>query len=245
MKFFYYFGRYLILLKNLFVKPENVKVYWQETMRQMNDIGVGSIGIVAIISFFVGAVTAVQTAYQLISPLIPMSLIGAVVTDSSILELAPTITCLVLAGKVGSSIASELATMRVTEQIDALEVMGVNVTAYLVMPKIIASIVVIPLLIIIACFLSIYGGLLAGTMSGILTSQQFIDGAQGTFKPYTIVVNIIKSTSFAFIISSVSSYQGFYTKGGALDVGISSTRAVVFSCIFILCADYLIAELLL
>jgi phospholipid/cholesterol/gamma-HCH transport system permease protein len=245
MKIFYHFGRYLVMLKDLFVKPENLKLYWRETMRQMNDIGVGSLGIVAIISFFVGAVTAVQTAYQLISPLIPLSLIGAIVTDSSILELAPTITCLVLAGKVGSSIASELATMRVTEQIDALEVMGVNVKGYLILPKIIAAMFVIPLLIIIACFLSIYGGLWAGTASEVLTQEQYLDGATGTFKPYTVVVNIVKSITFAFIISSISSYHGFYTKGGALDVGISSTKAVVYSCIFILGADYIIAEILL
>lgn len=229
----------------MFVKPEKIKVYLKRTMDEMYNIGIGSLPIVAIISFFVGAVTTVQTAYQIVNPLIDNSIIGAIVAESTILELGPTITCLVLAGKVGSHIASELGTMRVSEQIDALEVMGVNATAYLAGPKIIAGFIMIPCLIIIADFLSIYGGYLAGGLSGILTNEEFITGAREAFRTKTLVFSMIKTFTFALIITSVSSYEGFYTKGGALEVGESSTRAVVRSCIFILFADYLLAELIL
>lgn len=220
-------------------------MYWKELMRQMVDIGVSSIIIVAIISVFIGAVTTVQTAFQLVSPLIPDTVIGQIVRDSTIFELAPTITCLVLAGKVGSRIASEIATMRVSEQIDALEVMGVNTEGYLIGPKIIAALIVIPILTIISATLSIGGGLLVAKFSGVLSEPDFILGVQSNFLPFSIVLCLIKAATFAFIITSVSAFQGFNTKGGALEVGEASTKAVVYSCILILLFDYLIAELLL
>ncbi len=245
MNLIYHFGRYLILIKSLFTKPENTALYWKETLRQMNSIGVGSVVIVAIISVFVGAVTSVQTAYQLVSALIPKSVIGSIVSDSTILELAPTITCLVLAGKVGSNIASELATMRVTEQVDALEIMGVNISAYLIGPKIVAAMIIVPMLIIIATFLGIGGGLTAGVLSEAISQEEFIRGAQASFRPFNVALCLIKSVTFAFIITSVSAYQGFFTRGGALEVGIASTQAVVYSCILILLSDYILAELLL
>src|SRR5215210_3709243 len=163
MSFFTEIGRFLLLLKGMFTKPENWKVYWKEFMHQCSDIGIGSLGIVAIISFFIGAVSAVQTAYQLVSPLIPKSSIAQIVRDTVILEFAPTLVCIVLAGVIGSKIASELGNMRVSEQIDALEIMGINTKSYLIAPKILAAIVVIPMLVVLAAGLGIWGGRLAGT----------------------------------------------------------------------------------
>lgn len=211
----------------------------------MNSIGVGSLGIVVIISVFVGAVTAVQTAYQLVSGLVPKSVIGTIVSDSTILELAPTITSLVLAGKIGSSIASEIGTMRVSEQIDALEIMGINSSGYLVLPKIIAGVIMIPMLIIIAMFLGIYGGMMAGDLAGILTTSDFIKGARSTFKGYTLFFSMVKSVTYAYIITSVSAYHGYFTHGGALEVGQASTKAVVYSAVLILFSDYLLAQIFL
>ncbi|MFN3529149.1 MAG: MlaE family ABC transporter permease [Bacteroidia bacterium] len=245
MRIFFHFGRYLLLLKQLFKKPENQKVYRDELFRQMVAIGINSLGIVVIISVFMGAVTTVQTAYQLVSGLVSKSIIGAIVSDSSMLELGPTITSLVLAGKIGSSIASEIGTMRVSEQIDALEIMGVNAAGYLISPKILAAIITIPMLIVLSISLCIGGGIFVGDLTGILSAQQFIEGARSSFLPYNVFFSLMKAFTFAFIISSVSAYQGYYTQGGSLEVGQASTRAVVFSCILILLADYLLAQILL
>lgn len=245
MRIFFHFGRYLLLLRQLFKKPENYRMYRDELFRQMVAIGINSLGIVVIISVFMGAVTTVQTAYQLVSGLVSRTIIGAIVSDSSILELGPTITSLVLAGKIGSSISSEIGTMRVTEQIDALEIMGVNAPGYLISPKILAAIFTIPMLIILAISLSIGGGIFVGDLTGILSSQQFIEGARSSFLPFNVFFSLTKAFTFAFIISSVSAYQGYYTTGGSLEVGQASTRAVVYSCILILLSDYLLAQLLL
>lgn len=245
MNYLFHFGRYLLLLKSLFRKPENISMYRIELLRQMSNIGIGSLAIVSLISVFVGAVTTVQIAYQLTSALIPITIIGSIVSESAILELAPTITCLVLAGKIGSHIASEIATMRVTEQIDAMDVMGINVASYLILPKILGALVIIPMLIVIAAFLCISGALFAGELSGIVSTHEFLVGAREFFNPFNIVMLFTKSITFAFIITSISAYQGYFVRGGALEVGAASTRAVVYSCIFILFADYLIAYLLL
>ncbi|NDA64867.1 MAG: ABC transporter permease, partial [Chitinophagia bacterium] len=218
---------------------------WKLVMEEMVSVGVGSIIIVLITSIFIGAVTTVQTAYQLISGFIPRSAIGSVVAASALLELAPTITCLVLAGKVGSNIASQLGTMRVTEQIDAIEVMGINSSAYLIMPKVIGSVLAFPILVTIAAFLIIFGGVVAGDLTGQVTQADFMYGARGTFKGFQIVFMLTKAVTFGFLISSISAYQGFYVRGGALEVGQASTRAVVYSCILVLCADYVLAQLLL
>src|SRR3989337_557123 len=169
-------GKYLLMIKSMFSRPENAKMYWKEFMHQCSEIGIGSLGIVAIISTFIGAVSAVQTSYQLTSPLIPRYTIAQIVRDTVILEFAPTLVCIVLAGVVGSKIASELGNMRVSEQIDALEIMGINTKAYLVLPKIIAALLVIPMLVIIAMGLGILGGRIAGVASGILSSEQFDKG---------------------------------------------------------------------
>jgi len=245
MQLFYHFGRYILFLKSMFSKPEKFKVYVTRTFVEMKNIGIGSLTIVAIIAFFQGAVTTLQIAYQLISPLVANPVIGQIVSDSTMLELAPTITSLVLAGKVGSHIASEIGTMRVSEQIDALEVMGINSAGFLALPKIVAGVIMVPLLIIISIFLSNLGGIIAGEASDILTASEYIQGARETFLPFNLWFSLIKATTYAFIITSVSSYQGYYCSGGALEVGHSSTKAVVYSAVLILFSDYLLAQLLL
>ena len=245
MKLISDFGRYILMIKDMFSRPENFKMYWKEFMHQCSDIGIGSLGIVAIISIFMGAVSAVQTAYQLVSPLIPKSTIAQIVRDTVILEFAPTLVCIVLAGVVGSKIASELGNMRVSEQIDALEIMGINTKAYLIGPKILASLVVIPMLVVIAAVLGIYGGRLAGTAAGILSATTYDKGLLEGFLQFNAVFAMVKAYTFAFIISSVSSFFGYYVTGGALEIGRSSTKAVVVSCILILFADYFLAALLL
>ena len=229
----------------MFTKPENAKMYWKEFMHQCNDIGIGSLGIVSIISVFIGAVSAVQTAYQLVSPIIPLTTIATIVRDTVILEFAPTLVCIVLAGVIGSKIASELGNMRVSEQIDALEIMGINTKAYLIMPKIAASLVTIPLLVVIAMVLGIWGGRMAGTASNILSAETFDKGLVMNFTPYNVIFALIKSYTFAFIISSIPAYYGYYVKGGALEIGKSSTKSVVVSCVMLLFADYVLSQLLL
>lgn len=234
------------MLGNMFSRPENAKMYLKETFRQTYQIGIGSLLIIAIVSTFVGAVTAVQFSYQLLDiGLIPMWWMGIIVRDSLILEMAPTISALLLAGKVGSNIASELGSMRVTEQIDALEIMGVNTTAYLVAPKVVGAIIIIPFLIIMAMFLGILGGWVAGTMGGFYSSDEYIRGLQDGTEIYYVVVMLIKAVVFAFIITTIACYEGFYVKGGALEIGNASTRAVVNSSIVVIIANFLIAFLLL
>lgn len=245
MNFFYHFGKYLILLKSTFVKPEKFYMYWKEAIRQMEQIGVGSLSIISIMALFIGAVTAIQFAYQLEDSFVPMWWIGLIVRNSMILELAPTLSCLLLAGKVGSNMASELGTMRISEQIDALEIMGVSTPGYLVGPKILASVVVIPILVLLAVFFGIYGGMMAGALSGIYSKEEFIRGLQEPLDNYDIFIMYMKSVIFAFSITSISCYQGFYAKGGALDIGESSTRAVVYSSITVIVANFLIAYLFL
>lgn len=238
-------GRYLLMLKGMFSRPENGKMYWKEFMHQCSDIGVGSLGIVAIISIFIGAVSTVQTAYQLVSPLIPSSTIAVIVRDTVILEFAPTLTCIVLAGVVGSKIASELGNMRVSEQIDALEIMGINTKTYLIMPKIAAGLLTIPMLIAIAMALGIWGGRLAASMANIVSPDEFDKGLHEGFLPYNVFFALAKSYTFAFIICSIPAFFGFYVKGGSLEIGKASTKAVVISCIMILFADYILSALLL
>ncbi len=238
-------GKYILMIKGMFSKPENWKMYWKEFMHQCSEIGIGSLGIVSIISFFIGAVSTIQTAYQLISPLIPLSTISQIVRDTVILEFAPTLVSIVLAGVVGSKIAGELGNMRVSEQIDALEIMGINTKAYLVLPKILAAIVTIPMLIVIAMILGIWGGRIAGTMAGILSGDTYDKGLREGFNAYNVFFSLVKAYTFAYIISSVPAYYGYNVQGGPLEIGRASTRAVVVSCILILLADYVLSALLL
>jgi len=233
------------MIKESFTKPENLRMYWKEFMEQCNDIGIRSLPIVLIISIFIGMVMTVQFAYQLVSPLVPKSVIGTLVRDSTILEFSPTVICIVLAGVVGSKIASELGNMRVSEQIDALEIMGINTKTYLILPKVLAGMFMIPCLIIISIAISIWGGYLAGMFSNILTKQQFFSGLTSGFQPYNLFFAIIKSFVFSLIISIIPSYYGYYVEGGALEIGRASTTAVVVSCVLILCADYGLSIILL
>jgi phospholipid/cholesterol/gamma-HCH transport system permease protein len=245
MEYLYQFGKYILMLKELFVRPERKTMYWIETLRQMYQIGVDSIIIVFIISFFIGAVSAVQFAYNLSTTITPMYFVGYIVKESMILEFAPTVSALILAGKVGSNIASELGTMRLTEQIDALEIMGVNTVAYLVGPKLIAAVTMIPLLVAFAAAIGITGGMLAGMTSGLVSSTEYLQGVLSWFIPRNTYIMMLKAFVFSFLIVSISSYKGYYSKGGALEIGKASTSAVVISCITILIADYLIAWLVL
>jgi phospholipid/cholesterol/gamma-HCH transport system permease protein len=245
MKIFSEIGRFLLMLKGMFSKPENGKMYWKELMHQCSEIGFRSLGIVAIISVFIGAVSAIQTAYQLVTPLLPKTIIAIIVRDTVILEFAPTLVCIVLAGVVGSRIASELGNMRVSEQIDALEIMGINTKAYLIMPKILAALIMIPMLVVISMVLGIWGGRLAGTMANILSNSTYDKGLLEGFIPYNVFFALAKAYTFSFIISSIPAYYGYYVKGGALEIGQSSTKAVVVSCIMLLFADYVLSALLL
>lgn len=239
------FGNFLIFIGSLFSRGESFRILFNRTIDEAILIGINSIFIVAIVSTFIGAVTCVQIAYNLTNALIPRSTIGFMVREMTILELAPTITSIVLAGKVGSNIAGGLGTMKITDQVDALEVMGINSASYLVLPKIIASLIMFPLLVILAMTLSIAGGYIAGTLAGALTAQEYIEGIRDEFVPYNIVFSLIKSVVFAFLIAAISSYEGYYTKGGALEVGASSTNAVTKSIIAVLIADFVLAQLLL
>ncbi|MGZ3838741.1 MAG: MlaE family ABC transporter permease [Flavisolibacter sp.] len=245
MSFFNEIGKYLLMIKGMFSKPENWKMYWKEFMHQCSEIGMGSLWIVVIISIFMGAVSTVQTAYQLTNPLIPKYTIAQVVRDTVILEFAPTLVSIVLAGVVGSKIAGELGNMRVSEQIDALEIMGINTKAYLVLPKIVAALVVIPMLIVIAAMLGIWGGKLAGTLSGIISGDEFDKGLFAGFLPYNVFFAMAKAYTFAFLISSIPAFFGYNVKGGALEIGRASTRAVVVTCVAVLFADYILAAILL
>jgi phospholipid/cholesterol/gamma-HCH transport system permease protein len=245
MSFFTEFGLYLLTLKGMFTKPENGKMYWKEFMHQCSEIGIGSLGIVAIISVFMGAVSTLQTTYQLVSPFIPLSTIAQIVRDTVILEFSPTLVCIVLAGVVGSKIASELGNMRVSEQIDALEIMGINTKSYLIFPKLLASVVVIPMLIVVSMVLGIMGGRLAGTLTGILSPAAFDRGLHQFFKPYNVFFAMAKSYTFAFIISSIPAFYGYNVEGGSLEIGRASTKAVVVSCILVLFADYILSAVLL
>jgi len=245
MNFFTHLGKFLLMLKGMFSKPENFKMYWKEFMHQCVEIGMGALPIVIIISIFLGAVTTIQTAYQLVSPLVPQSTIAQIVRDSMILELSPTVLSIVLAGVIGSKIASELGNMRVSEQIDALEIMGINTKAYLVLPKILGALIVVPCLIVISAVLGIWGGRTAGQLAGILANDTFDIGLRQNLNFYNINFALYKAYTFAFIISSIPAYYGYYVKGGALEIGRASTSAVVVSCILILLADYLLAALLL
>lgn len=244
-RFFTDTGAYFIMLKGMFSRPENGRMYWRELMHQCSEIGIGSLGIVTIISIFIGAVSTIQTAYQLTSPLIPINTIAQIGRDTVILEFAPTLVSIVLAGVIGSKIASELGNMRVSEQIDALEIMGINTKAYLVLPKIIAGLVMIPMLVVVSMVLGIWGGRLAGIASGIISASQYDSGLLEGFKPYNVFFALVKAYVFAFIISSVPAYFGYNVKGGSLEIGRSSTKSVVVSCILILFADYILSALLL
>ncbi len=233
-----------MLMVQVFSVPENRRMYWRETIRQMYDIGIGSLIIVCLIAVFIGAVTAIQFAYQLDGTLVPDYYIGYIVRDMTIIELAPMLTCLVLAGKVGSNMASEIGGMRQKEHIDAMEIMGVNTASYLIMPKIIAALFVIPILVIISAFVSILGGFVASVPTGVLSVNEYVLGLRSFYVPYNIIIMLVKAVTFAFILTSVSCYQGYYVRGGSIELGKASTQAVVYSDILILLADLILVTVM-
>jgi phospholipid/cholesterol/gamma-HCH transport system permease protein len=241
----HHIGKYFIMLTGVFRRPEKFRIYVGRTIVEVDKIGLSSLGIVVLMSLFMGAVIALQTASNIDSPLIPSYTVGFTTRQSIILEFSPTIICLILAGKVGSNIASELGTMRISEQIDALDIMGINSRAYLIAPKIIASIFIFPFLIVFSMFLGIFGGWLVCSLSGIIAPPDYVEGLLLDFKPFHITYALVKTVLFAFIITTVSSYHGYYTKGGAIAVGRSSTQAVVYSSVLILIVNYIVTQLIL
>lgn len=245
MQFFSLFGSYYLFIVTVFSKPQKLSWFRKQLLHEINSLGINSLTIVTIISMFMGAVITIQTAYNIDSPFIPIYAVGLATRDSIILEFSPTIISLILAGKVGSNIASEIGTMRVTEQIDALEIMGINSASYLVLPKIIAALIINPFLILISMFLGIFGGWMFGVIAGSVTTTEYEIGIQYAFKIFYIVYALIKTIFFAFIITSISAFFGYHTKGGALEVGSSSTKAVVVSSIFILVLNYILTQMLL
>jgi phospholipid/cholesterol/gamma-HCH transport system permease protein len=244
-KFLEQVGCYFLMLNKVFSKPKKPVLYYKQIMNEIVNLGFNSISIVAIISFFMGAVITLQSAYNTQSPVYPAYFVGLACRDSILLEFASTVTALILAGKVGSNIASEIGTMRITEQIDALEIMGINSASYIILPKIVASLIFNPVLTLISIIIGITGGWFAATFSGVVTSENFIYGIQYAFIPYYIIYSLIKTLFFAFIITSVSAFQGYYVYGGSLEVGRASTKAVVYSDLLILLFNVILTQLLL
>ena len=233
------------MLKQVFTKPQRARVFREALSREMEELGNKSLGIIMFISFFIGGVIALQTALNLDNPLIPKTLVGFAAKRSIILEFAPTFCSIILAGKVGSYITSSIGSMRVTEQIDALEVMGINSLNYLVLPKIIATVFLYPFLITLGMFLGIFGGWVAGNMSGIFSGVSYIEGVQIEFNPFLIKYALIKTVIFAFVIATVPSYHGYYVKRGSLEVGRASTQSVVWTIVIIVIANYFLTQMLL
>lgn len=245
MSFIGIFGRYILFLAKVFKRPERFSVYRKLIVSEIYNLGIKSLPFVIFVSVFVGAVVTLQTEANLEEGWLPRYLIGLATRDSIILEFSPTIISLLLAGKVGSYIASGIGTMKVTEQIDALEIMGVNPAGYLVLPKIIALVFINPFLITISMFIGITGGWLAGELTGACSSADFILGLQYQFGFYKIAYALTKTVLFAFIIASVSAFYGFYTEGGALEVGQSSTKAVVNSSVIVIVMNLILTDILL
>ena len=245
MRFLSIFGRYVIFMSRVFSRPEKARIYVRQTIVEMESLGFNSVGIVIIISLFIGAVITLQTRYNLENPLLPLYIIGLTARDTMLLEFSSTMVGLILAGKVGSNIASEIGHMRITEQIDALEMMGVNSASYLVLPKLIATMFFNPFLTAISMSVGLFGGWMACIITGALSSADYLYGIQYYFIPFYIVYALIKTVFYAFIITSVSAYQGYYVKGGALEVGRASTRGVVYSSILILMTDVILTQLML
>ena len=238
-------GRYSLLLLQAFGALFEFRMYRKNLWEQMVRIGVESLPIVMMAAAFSGAVTTVQTAYQLVTPLIPRSIIGSIVAPSMILELGAVVTGFILAGRVGARIAAELGTMRVTEQIDALESMGVNSVGFLIVPRVFAGVIMFPVLYVAACFVGIMGGMMVGHVGGFVPAGEFLEGAREFFQPFDPIFGLIKSFVFGFTITSISCFKGYYTRGGAEGVGQSTTNAAVLSCVFILFADLILAATLL
>jgi ABC-type transport system involved in resistance to organic solvents, permease component len=238
-------GRYTLLMQKVFSRPQKWNVFLRQFLNEISKLGVNSIWIVIIISFFIGAVIVVQIKLNIDSPFLPRYTVGYVSREILILEFSSTIMCLILAGKVGSNIASEIGTMQVTEQIDALEIMGVNSASYIILPKIAALMAFIPILVILSMFFGVIGGFAVCIFGQVMSADTFQYGLQFFFKEFYVWYAIVKTIVFAFIIASVASYYGYFAKGGSLDVGKASTDSVVMSSILILIADLLLTQLMM
>ncbi|MEP0263841.1 ABC transporter permease [Dokdonia sp.] len=244
MTYLHDIGKYFLMIKETFVKPTKGKVLRVLIFKEIDDLIIGSLGIVAFISFFVGGVVAIQTALNLTNPIIPKELIGFASRQSVILEFAPTFLSIIMAGKVGSFITSSIGTMRVTEQIDALEVMGINSLNYLVFPKIVAM-CFYPFVIAIAMFLGILGAYIAAVYGGFTTADQFLTGLQDDFNPFHITYAFLKTFIFSFLLATIPSFHGFYMRGGALEVGKASTTSFVWTSVAIIVTNYFVTQMLL
>ncbi len=244
MNVFYHIGQYFLLLVRVFKKPEKNSIYIRQLVLEIEKLGINSIGIVAVISVFMGGIITLQLTYNMVNPLMPTYIIGLGNRDTLILEFSSTVLSLMLAGKVGSNIASELGSMRITEQIDSMEIMGVNSASYLILPKIIAVVFISPFLFIISVFCGLVGGLITGPLSGVVTIATYVTGITTLFVPFYVSFSIIKTLAFGFLIASVPAYMGYFVQGGALEVGRASTRAVVNTSILILFFDLVLTQLL-
>ncbi|MFK7808834.1 MAG: MlaE family ABC transporter permease [Saprospiraceae bacterium] len=245
MKFISNIGGYFLLLKRVFRKPEKGIIFWKRCVDELDKIGIQSIGIVALLSVFMGAVITIQTASQIDSGLIPSYTIGFSTRQIMLLEFAPTIIPVILAGKIGSNIASELGSMRITEQIDAIEIMGVNSASYLILPKVLSGVVIFPFLIVMSMFLGVAAGGIVGDFAGVITLSEYEYGIRYDFRMFHVYYALIKTVIFAFLITTISSFYGYYVKGGALEVGKASTQAVVYSIILIMTFNVVLTQLLL
>lgn len=247
MNLFEHIGRYFIMIKSVFSRPQKSKVFRKMFFGEVDEIVIKSIPLVAFLSIFMGGVISLQTAANMSSPLLPDYTIGYITRSSTILEFSPTIISLILAGKIGSNIASEIGTMRVTEQIDALEIMGVNSIGYLMFPKILATTLFLPFVVLISMALCLFGGWLAGVQSGLYTTETYLTGIKAFWyeDSFYLYYALGKTMLFGFIITSIPSYFGYYTKGGSLEVGRSSTKAVVASSVAILVSNYILTQLIL
>ncbi|MDR0872423.1 MAG: ABC transporter permease [Prevotellaceae bacterium] len=238
-------GEYAILMRKTFGKPDSWRLFFRQYSKELEKQGIDSLGITVIISVFIGAVITIQMVLNTENPLLPTYATGLATRDTLLLEFSSSILCLILAGKVGSNIASEIGTMRITEQIDALDIMGVNSANYLILPKIIAFVSIIPILVIFSMFFGIVGGYAVAYFTDVISVPDYVYGIQYSFVPFYITYSIIKSLVFAFVISSVSSYYGYFAYGGALEVGKASTNAVVRSSVLILLLNVVLTKLLL
>ncbi len=238
-------GKYALMLKQVFKRPQKPKIFWENYFKEVEDLGIKSIGLVSFISFFIGGVVTIQTARNLNNPLIDKMYIGYATIKSIILEFSPTFISIILAGIVGSYIASTIGTMRISEQIDALDVMGVNSLNYLVLPKVVAAVTFYPFLITISMFLGIFGGWVVGNMTGMVLSNDYLKGIRYLFDSFDVYYALIKTVVFAFFIATIPSYYGYYVKGGSLEVGRAATQAVIWTSVNIIIFNYILTQLLL
>ena len=244
LKLFETIGRYTLLMQKVFSRPEKMQIYYSRIMREMEALGLNSIGLTAIISVFIGSAVTLQMAITLESPFIPQFMIGYATREVMILEFSSTVVALILAGKVGSNIASEIGTMRITEQIDALEIMGVNSASYLILPKVIATVFFFPFLAIFSMLVGIAGGYVIAVATGIMNVSEYIDGLMYCFYTDEISYALTKMAFFAFFITTISAYCGYYAKGNSLEVGKASTKAVVVSSIVIMICNLVLTQLI-